>query len=187
MSKFFKELLVLRVKSSGDVFVVILGRFFPDVKGTIKDGLLNTIPEETRTTISPGVVVPTPEGVLREVGNASGWILLFEEVEEFSVFLRRRLAHGRGDEVTRKSGRRVDEKKEGEGEGGGDVSESIVEERKNVEDEDGADGEKDRETKTERKRELSKRRTKKFTNEGDEVEKEVTTKEKKDTGDGAEY
>ena len=187
MSEFFKELLILRVKSSGDVLVVILGRFFPDVKGTIKNGLLNTVPEETRTTISPGVVVPTPEGVLREVGNASGWILLLEEVKEFSVFLGRRLAHGRGDEVAGKGGRRVDEEKKGESEGGGDVGEAIIKEREDVEDEDGADGEKDREAKTERKRELGKRRTKKFTNEGDEVEKEVTTKEKKDTGDGAEY
>lgn len=73
----------------------------------------NSVPEKTRATVSPGVVVPTPEGELREVGNTGGRILLLEEVEQVSVFLGRRLAHGGGDEVTRESWGRVDEEEKG--------------------------------------------------------------------------
>ena len=110
LNKLFKFFLVMRVESSGNIFVVILRRFFPDIKSTIKNGLGETIPEETRTTISPGVIVPTPEGVLREVGNTSIWILFLKEIKEVDVFLRRSLTHRRGYEMAREGGRGVDEK-----------------------------------------------------------------------------
>ena len=86
LNEFFEVLLIVGVESGRNVFVVVLGRFFPDIKGTIKDGLRKAVPEKAGATISPGVVVPTPESVLREVGNASTGVLLFEEVKEISVF-----------------------------------------------------------------------------------------------------
>ena len=111
LNKSFEILLVVGVKSGGDIFVIILRRFFPDIKGTIKNGLGEAIPKEARATISPRVVVPTPEGVLGEVGNTSSWILFLKEIKEISVFLRKSLTHRRRDEVAREGGRGVDEKK----------------------------------------------------------------------------
>lgn len=142
--------LVVGVKSSRNIFIVVLRRFFPDVKGAVEDGLREAIPEEARTAIAPRVVVPAPESVLREVGDAGGMVLLLKEVEEVSVFLRRRLAYGRRDEVAGKDRGRVDEKEERKGEGGGDVGETIVEKRKEIKDKDSTDREEDGETEAKR-------------------------------------
>lgn len=75
-------------------------------------------------------------------------------------------------------------RKKGESEGGGDVSETIVEKREDVEDEDGADGEKDREAETKRKREFGKRGAEEFSYKGDEVEEKITAEEEKDADKG---
>ena len=111
LNKLFKFFLVMRIESGGDIFVIILRRFFPDIKGTIKNGLGEAIPEETGATIPPRVIVPTPESVLGEVGNTGSWILFLKEIKKVCVFLRRSLTYRRGYEVSRKGGRGVDEKK----------------------------------------------------------------------------
>lgn len=180
MNELFEFFLVVGVKSSGNIFIVVLRRFFPDIKSTIENGLRETIPKKAGATITPGVIVPTPESVLGEVGNTSSGVLLLEEVKEVGVFLRRSLTHGRGDEVAREGGRGVDDEKKRKSEGGGDIRKAIIEEREEVEDKDGANGEEDGEAEAERKREFSKRRTEEFTNERDKVEKKVTTEKKEE-------
>lgn len=184
VDEFFEVLLVVGVESSRDVFVVILGRFLPNIKGAIKDWLREAIPEETRATISPRIVVPTPESVLGEVGNAGGVVLLLKEVKEVGVFLRESLTHRGRDKVAREGGRGVNEKEERKSEGGDDISEAVVEERKEIKDEDGADREEDREAEAERKGEFSKGRTEEFTDEGNKVEEKVTTEEEEKTDEG---
>lgn len=150
VNELFKLFLVLGVKGSGDVFVVVLRRFLPDVKSAIKNGLREAVPEETGTTITPRVVVPAPESVLREVGDAGSVVLLLEEIEEVSIFLRGRLAYRRRNEMAGEGGRGVDEEKKGKGEGGGDIGETIVEKGEEIKDEDGTNREEDGETEAER-------------------------------------
>lgn len=150
VNELFKLFLVVGVKGSGDVFVVVLRRFLPDVKSAVKNGLRETIPKETGTAIAPRVVVPAPESVLREVGDASVVVLLLKEVKKIGVFLRWRLAHRRRNEVAGEGGRGVDEEKKGKGEGGGDIGETIVEKGEEIKDEDGTNREEDGEIEAER-------------------------------------
>jgi len=148
----------------------MLRRLFPDIEGTVEDGLMKTIPEKAGATIAPVVVVPTPEGVLRKVSDASVRVLLIKEVKELEIFLGDGLTERRRDEVTGEDRGRVNEEKKRKSESGEKISETVVEEGKEIEDEDSTNGEEDGEGKTEREREFSEGRAEEFREKRNKVE-----------------
>ncbi len=184
MNELFKFFLVIRVESGGDVFVVILRRFLPDVKSTIENGLRKAIPEEARATVSPRIVIPTPECMLGEIGNTGIWILFLKEIKEIGVFLRRSLAHRRRYKMTREGWGGVDEEKEREGEGGSYICKTVVEEREEVKDEYSTNREENGETEAERQGEFSERRAEEFADKGEEIKKDVAAEKKEEAGEG---
>ncbi|OGG26561.1 hypothetical protein A2960_03700 [Candidatus Gottesmanbacteria bacterium RIFCSPLOWO2_01_FULL_39_12b] len=57
------------------------------IKSTVKNGLSNTIPNESGASVTPKIMIPTPISILRKISYPGIFILLSKKLHRLNIFI----------------------------------------------------------------------------------------------------